>query len=245
MGTYFLRMFAITGGYHRYFAHRSYKTSRAVQFLIAFLGGTSIQKGALWWAANHRLHHKFSDMPQDIHSPLQRGFWWSHVGWIISDAHNETRWDQILDLAKFPELRWLNRWHLVPPVAFGVAIFLAFGFPAFVWGFMVSTVMVWHGTFFINSLMHVWGTRRYHSHDTSRNNFLLALVTMGEGWHNNHHTYMSSARQGFYWYEVDCTYYLIRAMSWVGLTSDLRQPPLPLLDAKRIKPRKTKVRKAA
>ncbi|MDR3608372.1 MAG: acyl-CoA desaturase [Oligoflexia bacterium] len=237
---FYARMFAITGGYHRYFSHRSYKTSRVMQFLIALLGTTSAQKGVLWWAANHRLHHKYSDQPADIHSPLQRGFWWSHAGWIISNAHEETRWDQIPDLAKYPELRWLNKWHVLPPIALGVGIYLLCGFPAFVWGFLISTVALWHCTFFINSMAHVWGTRRYQSTDTSRNNFLLSILTMGEGWHNNHHTYMSSTRQGFFWYEIDLTYYIIKGMSLVGLTSNLRQPPLALLDAKRIKPKKQK-----
>jgi stearoyl-CoA desaturase (delta-9 desaturase) len=227
-------MFAITGGYHRYFAHRSYKMNRVAQFLLAFLGTCSAQKGVLWWASNHRFHHKHSDEPIDLHSPIQHGFWWAHVGWFLSDKHEETRWDQIQDLSKYPELRFLNKYHLLPPVIYGTAMFLAFGWAGFAWGFLLSTVLLWHGTFTINSLSHVYGSRRYETRDTSKNNFWLALVTMGEGWHNNHHTYMSSVNQGFYWWEVDASYYVIKALSWVGITSDLRKPPLELLEAKRV-----------
>ena len=211
--TYLIRMFGITAGYHRYFSHRSYKANRFVQFLIAWVGGMSAQKGALWWAANHRHHHKFSDTPQDIHSPLQDGFWWSHVGWILSDQHDQTHWDLIADLKKFPELCWLNTFHLVPPVVLGASIYLIFGFPGFAWGFLLSTVLVWHGTFTINSLSHVFGSRRYETGDTSRNNLFLALITLGEGWHNNHHAYMSCTRQGFYWWEIDLGYYALKILS--------------------------------
>jgi stearoyl-CoA desaturase (delta-9 desaturase) len=234
LGSYVLRMFAITGGYHRYFAHRSYKTSRAGAFALAWIGSTSTQKGALWWAANHRHHHRFSDLPQDIHSPVQDGFWWSHVGWILSSEADETRWDQIQDLAKYPELVWVNKWHLVPVVTYAAAIFAIWGLPGLVWGYFLSTVLLWHGTFTINSLSHVFGSRRYATSDDSRNNPLLALITLGEGWHNNHHTYMSSANQGFFWWEYDFTYYTLTALSWVGLTRDLRKPPLQALEAKRI-----------
>lgn len=236
IGSYYLRMFAITAGYHRYFSHRSFKTNRVFQFLLAFLGTTSVQKGVLWWAANHRLHHRHSDQPKDIHSPIQRGFWWSHVGWILSDAHDETHWDQIQDLAKYPELKWLNHYHLVPPVIYGTTLYWIGGLPAFVWGFVISTVLLWHGTFTINSLSHVYGSTRYVTTDTSKNNFLLALITLGEGWHNNHHCYMSSAHQGFFWWEIDGSYYVLKMLSWVKVVKDLRKAPLRLLDAKRLKP---------
>ncbi|RYZ64518.1 MAG: acyl-CoA desaturase, partial [Proteobacteria bacterium] len=186
---YYLRMFGVTGAYHRYFSHRTYKTSRVMQFLLAFLAQTSAQKGALWWAANHRHHHKHSDDEHDIHSPVQDGFWWSHVGWILSEKYDETDWSLISDLKKYPELVFLNRFNLVPAVLLAVAIFFVGGMPALVWGFFISTVLCWHGTFTINSLSHVFGTRRYTTTDTSRNNWLLAIVTMGEGWHNNHHAY--------------------------------------------------------
>jgi stearoyl-CoA desaturase (delta-9 desaturase) len=232
--SYALRMFAITGGYHRYFSHRTYKMGRLPQFLMAFLGSTAAQKGVLWWAANHRHHHRFSDQPQDIHSPRQSGFWWSHVGWILSDKYNDTRWDQVQDLAKYPELVWLNRWHLVPAFAYAIAFFVIGGLPALAWGFFMSTVLLWHGTFTINSLSHVFGWQRYSTTDDSRNNPLLALITLGEGWHNNHHTYMSSTNQGFFWYEFDISYYALKALSFAGVTYDLRKPPLELLEAKRL-----------
>ena len=237
VASYYLRMFAITGGYHRYFSHRTYKTNRFWQFCLAFLGGCSTQKGALWWAANHRFHHKHSDEPVDLHSPKQQGFWWSHIGWIMSDDHEETLWEQIPDLAKFPELRFLNTYHLLPPTLYGTAMFLAFGWAGFFWGFVLSTVLLWHGTFTINSLSHVYGSVRYQTTDTSKNNFFLAMLTLGEGWHNNHHTYMSSTNNGFFWWEIDPTYYVIKTLSWLRVTSSLRKPPLHLLEAKRVRPR--------
>jgi stearoyl-CoA desaturase (delta-9 desaturase) len=224
VGLYYARMWVVTAGYHRYFSHRTFKTSRVFQFVLAFLAETSAQKGVLWWAANHRHHHRESDQPGDVHSPLQSGFWWSHVGWILSDAHAETRTEAIRDFARFPELRFLNRFHLLPPFLLAVAIFLIGGFPLLVWGFFVSTVVLWHGTFTINSLSHVFGSRRYKTTDTSRNNFLLALVTCGEGWHNNHHYHQNTANQGWFWWEVDATYYLLRLLSGLGLISDLRTP---------------------
>jgi stearoyl-CoA desaturase (delta-9 desaturase) len=230
LGFYYLRMFGITAGYHRYFAHRSYKTSRAFQFVLALLGSLSTQKGPLWWAAHHRDHHKFSDQPEDIHSPVQRGFWWSHVGWILCPKYDQTKFDRIRDFAKYPELRWLNKYHLVPPVAFATLLFLIGGAPLLVWGYFVSTTLLWHGTFTINSLSHVFGSRRYWTTDDSRNNFLLAMITMGEGWHNNHHHYMSTANQGFFWWEIDLSYYLLETLSWFGLVWDLRKPPRHVLE---------------
>lgn len=234
VGMYYLRMFAITGGYHRYFSHRSYKTSRAFQFFLAFLAQTSAQKGALWWAAHHRHHHKFSDLKEDIHSPVLDGFWWSHCGWILSPVYDRTQSELIQDLTRYKELVWLDRYPHVASVAFAITLYLAGGWPAFVWGFLVSTVLLWHGTFTINSLSHVYGSRRYETTDTSKNNFWLALLTLGEGWHNNHHCYQSSTRQGFYWYEIDITYYILKGLSFVGIVWDLRDPPLEKLESKKI-----------
>jgi stearoyl-CoA desaturase (delta-9 desaturase) len=234
VGSYVLRMFAITAGYHRYFSHRSYKMGRVAQFAMAWLGSTATQKGVLQWAGNHRIHHRFSDQENDIHSPVRDGFWWSHVGWILTNEYDETRWDQVQDLSKYPELVWINRWHMVPAVSYAAAIFLIWGMPGLVWGYFVSTVLLWHGTFTINSLSHVFGWRRYQTTDESRNNPLLAFITLGEGWHNNHHTYMSSANQGFFWWEFDFSYYTLKALSWVGITRELRKPPLQALEAKRI-----------
>jgi stearoyl-CoA desaturase (delta-9 desaturase) len=206
---YAVRMFAITAGYHRYFSHRAYRTSRAFQLVLAAIGTTAVQKGPLWWAAHHRDHHRFSDGPDDVHSPLERGFWWSHVGWFLSARWDATRIDRVRDLARFPELVWLDRWHLVPPVALAAALFLAGGLPALLWGFFVSTVVVWHATYVINSLAHVIGSRRYETGDGSRNSLLLALLTFGEGWHNNHHFYPGSANQGFFRWEIDHSYYAL------------------------------------
>jgi stearoyl-CoA desaturase (delta-9 desaturase) len=221
---YFVRMFAVTAGYHRYFAHRTFKTSRVVQFLLALVAESSAQKGALWWAAHHRDHHKHSDLAEDVHSPVQRGFWYAHCGWLF-DYTEETKWDRIKDLAKYPELVFLNRHEKWVPTLLGVAVWWFFGASGLFIGFFLSTVLLWHGTFVINSLAHVFGSRRYATEDDSRNNPWLALVTLGEGWHNNHHHYQASVRQGFYWWELDITYMVLKAMSWVGLVWDLRQPP--------------------
>ena len=230
LGLYYLRMFGVTGGYHRYFSHRTYRTSRAFQFFLAVLAQTSVQKGALWWAAHHRDHHKYSDTPKDPHSYRDYGFWYSHVGWILSTETEETDYSRISDLARYPELRWLNNWHLVPPVALAVGLWLVGSWPALVWGFFVSTTLLWHGTFTINSLSHIWGKRRYATTDDSKNNPVLAIVTMGEGWHNNHHYYPRSVRQGFHWWQIDMTYYVLRALSAVGLVWDLNVPTRKVID---------------
>jgi stearoyl-CoA desaturase (delta-9 desaturase) len=229
LALFWLRMFGVTAGYHRYFSHRSYKTSRAFQFVLAVLGTLAVQKGVLWWSANHRVHHKYSDQEGDLHSPLRHGFWWAHVGWILAPDWEETLYDRIPDMAKYPELRWLNEHYLVPPLALAVLLYLVGGLTWLVWGFFISTTMLWHATFTINSLSHVYGSRRYETTDTSRNNMWLALLTMGEGWHNNHHRYMNSCRQGFFWWEVDASFYILKALSWVGLVWDLHAPPKKLL----------------
>ena len=227
---YVVRMFGVTGAYHRYFSHRTYKTSRAFQFVLAFLAQTSAQKGALWWAAHHRNHHLYSDQPQDIHSPVQTGFWYSHMAWIFSAESSKTDYSRIPDLARYPELRFLNKFYLLPPILLGAAVFFTLGASGLFFGFFVSTVLLWHGTFTINSLSHVIGKRRYATSDDSRNNWLLAIVTMGEGWHNNHHRFSSSTRQGFYWYEYDFTYYILKVLSWFGLVWQLRPVPASILE---------------
>jgi len=228
-GVTLIRMFGITAGYHRYFAHRTYKTSRAFQLVLAILGATAMQKGPLWWAAHHRDHHRFSDQPGDPHSPRLSGFFFAHMGWILATDSDATKWSRVTDLARFPELRWLNEHYLVPGVTLAVGLFLVGGAEALVWGFFVSTVVTWHATFSINSLTHLFGARRYATEDDSRNSFWLALATLGEGWHNNHHHYMSSTRQGFFWWEIDISYYLLRLLSAVGLIWDIREPPLEVL----------------
>lgn len=230
---YFGRMFFITGAYHRYFAHRSYKTSRWFQFVLAFGGATAAQKGPLWWAGYHRHHHRYSDQAEDIHSP-KRGFWWSHCMWILCPRYTPTPYQEIKDMARYPELMWLNRFHLVPPILLGAAVFLLFGASALFIGFFLSTVLLYHGTFFVNSLAHVFGWRRFETTDTSRNSWWVALITMGEGWHNNHHHYPASTRQGFYWWEIDGSYYILRALQAVGLVWDIKEPDPEILDRRRI-----------
>jgi stearoyl-CoA desaturase (Delta-9 desaturase) len=233
---YFVRMFAVTGGYHRYFSHRTYKTSRVFQFILAFLAQSTAQKGALWWAAHHRAHHRFSDKAGDLHSPVNDGFWYSHVGWLFNGTA-DTDYTMIPDFARYPELRFLNKYFLLPPIVMGVVVFLTLGWPGLFIGFFASTVALWHGTFTINSLSHVFGNRRFATTDDSRNNWFLAIVTMGEGWHNNHHRFAASARQGFYWYEYDITYYILKVLSWLGIVWDLRPVPRKILEEGRARDR--------
>jgi stearoyl-CoA desaturase (Delta-9 desaturase) len=222
---YLPRMFFVTGAYHRYFSHRSYKTSRWFQFVLALGATMTSQKGVLWWAAHHRVHHKLSDEPGDLHSVKQSGFWWAHMGWILARDLEGTDASRIKDFSRYPELRWLDRWWFAPPLAAALLTFAAGGWFALIWGFALAQVLCWHGTFTINSLSHLWGGRRYATSDDSRNNPVLAAITLGEGWHNNHHHYQVSARQGFYWWEIDITYYALRALATVGLIWDLHGVP--------------------
>lgn len=222
---YVARMFGVTAGYHRYFSHRTFRTSRVTQFLLAFLAQSSAQRGILWWAAKHRHHHKHSDTALDVHSPRQRGFLYSHVGWIFTPQHGETDLEAVADLTKYPELVWLDRHPHLPATFLGVATWLFAGWSGLVVGFVWSTVLLYHGTFFINSLAHVHGTQRYVTGDDSRNNWWLAVLTLGEGWHNNHHTYQRSTRQGFRWYEFDPTFYVLKTLSWARIVWDLGEPP--------------------
>ncbi len=226
---YLIRMWAVTAAYHRYFSHRSYKTSRVGQFILAFLAQTSAQRGVLWWAAIHRHHHLHSDTPEDVHSPRHHGFFYSHVGWIFNYNNWKPDYGTIRDLAKYPELRWLDRFYLVPAVALAVGCFVLGGWAGLFVGFFLSTVVLYHGTFAINSMAHEVGNQRYLTGDDSRNHWFLALVTLGEGWHNNHHHYQSSTRQGFRWWEIDITYYVLRVMSWFRLVWDLREPPAAIV----------------
>ena len=225
---FFGRAFFVTAAYHRYFSHKSYRLNRFWQFVFAFQAQATAQKGVLWWASNHRHHHRYSDLQEDLHSP-RKGFWWSHVGWILADKYKPTDYDGIKDFAKFPELRFINRHDWIAPWTFGVAAFLIGGWAGLVVGFFWSTVLLWHSTFLVNSAAHVFGRRRYDTDDTSRNSLLIALLTGGEGWHNNHHHYQASARQGFFWWEIDTTWYVLRALSWVGIVRDLKTPPARVL----------------
>lgn len=226
---YWLRMFAITAGYHRYFAHRTYATSRVAQFILAFLAQSSAQKSVLWWSATHRHHHLHSDTHQDVHSPRHKGFIYSHVGWMFSPKHDQTDLVKVADWARYPELMWLHKYEAVPAISVGLLCFLIAGWSGLVVGFFWSTVLLFHAVFCINSLAHVHGKARYVTADDSRNNWLLAFFTMGEGWHNNHHAYQSSVRQGFKWWEIDATYYVLKLVAWVGIIWDLKMPPRSVL----------------
>lgn len=199
-----------------------------MQFFIAFLAQSSAQKGILWWAGHHRHHHKFSDASDDLHSPHQEGFWWSHMGWFLFDNMN-TDPKLLREFRQYPELIWLDRQPYTAAIIVGVLTFVLAGWGGLIVGFMWSTVLVWHATFTINSLAHTFGSQRYETRDESRNNWLLALITLGEGWHNNHHHYQSSTRQGFFWWEIDITYYILKLMSKIGLVWDLREPPQKVL----------------
>jgi stearoyl-CoA desaturase (delta-9 desaturase) len=236
--TYFLRVFALTAGYHRYFSHHAFKTSRPFQFLLAFMAAAAAQAGPLWWGSHHRYHHRFADTEADIHSPKRRGFLWAHLGWLMCRKYAKAEPDLMKDFSICPELRLLERMHVIAPILLALAMY---GLGAWmetrhpnwqttagqmvVWGFFISTVLVYHVTFSINSLMHMFGSRRFQTLDDSRNNLWLALLTMGEGWHNNHHRYPISARQGFFWWEIDLTYYVLKFLALFHVVWELRMPP--------------------
>ena len=235
---YFLRMLSITAFYHRYFSHRSFKTTRTGQFIFGVLGASAVQCGPIWWAAHHRHHHRHSDHADDVHSPVQHGFWQSHVGWFMSREHFDPDLSQVKDLLKYPELVALDRYAVVVPSVLGGALFSlgmvlkhhapelgTDGWQLLVWGFVMSTVAVYHGTYTINSLSHAFGRQRYATGDASRNNPWLAFITLGEGWHNNHHHYPASVRQGFYWWEFDVTYYVLKLLSFTGAIWELKAVP--------------------
>jgi stearoyl-CoA desaturase (delta-9 desaturase) len=235
---YLLRMFAITAFYHRFFSHRTYRTNRFWQFIFAVMGNSAVQRGPLWWASHHRHHHRFADTAEDPHSPSRHGFWWSHIGWLTSDRNFRTRANYVKDWARFPELVWLNRFDTLVPVLLASGLYAVgamlkahapqlgtSGPQMLIWGFFISSAVLFHGTVTINSLDHMIGSRRYDTPDTSRNNWFLALITLGEGWHNNHHHYAISARQGFFWWEMDATFYLLKLISWLGIVWDLRPVP--------------------
>ena len=247
VGLYVVRMFAVTAFYHRYFSHRAFRTSRATQLVFALIGASAVQRGPLWWASHHRHHHAHSDMPQDAHSAKQHGFLWSHLGWFLARENFAPRTERISDLMRFPELRFLDRYDALVPIALGIALyslgeFLRADFPSLatsgaqllVWGLCISTIALYHATFTVNSLAHRYGSRRYATHDDSRNNLWISLLTLGEGWHNNHHHYAGAARQGFYWWELDVTYYILRLMAMLGLIWDLKLVPVKVLGANRI-----------
>ncbi|MDP2152670.1 MAG: acyl-CoA desaturase [Methylotenera sp.] len=248
IGFYLIRMFAITAFYHRYFSHKAFCTTRFFQFILALIGATAVQRGPIWWASHHRHHHLYSDESEDAHSPVQHGFLWSHIGWFLSSKNFTAHLENVKELSKFSELRFLDRFDAVIPVLVAIGIYLlgswlestypslnTNGMQLLVWGFAISTVVLYHATFTVNSLSHVWGKRRYATTDQSRNNFWIALATLGEGWHNNHHHYPGSAKQGFYWWEVDLTYYGLKILAMCGLIWDLRMVPTSIRESRKIK----------
>lgn len=239
LALYFTRIWGVTAGFHRYFSHKTYKTSRVFQFILAFWAQTSAQKSVLWWAANHRRHHKYSDTIYDIHSPKQHGFWFAHVGWIFTKANNSDDFDReaIPDLLAYPELVWLHKYKYLPATVLATAVWLFAGWSGLFMGFFVSTILTYHGTFLINSLMHVIGKARYVTTDESKNSMALALLTLGEGWHNNHHYYQSCARQGFMWWEIDITYYTIKILEKLGIVWDVLEPSKAVVEGNRRLPK--------
>jgi len=231
---YLTGMFFVTGGYHRYFSHRTYKTSRVFQFVLAWGAQITSQKGILWWAANHRHHHKYSDRPEDAHSTVQRGFWWAHMGWFLSDEFRATNHSAIRDLERYPELRLLNHGAMmfVPGISYAVICYLVAGTFGLAYGAFLPLVLIWHGTYSINSLAHMIGKKTYDAGDESKNSLGLAIVTMGEGWHNNHHYYQRSCRQGFHWYQIDLTYYILWVLSKVGIVWDIHNAPAHVVEGR-------------
>ncbi|MCE9498945.1 MAG: acyl-CoA desaturase [Leptospira sp.] len=227
--SYFVRMFGITAGFHRYFSHNSYKTSRVFQFVLAWIGTSAMQKGPLWWAAHHRDHHKYSDTEKDLHSP-RKGFWHSHMLWFLKSDFNDYDPKNIKDYSKYPELVFIDKHYWLPPVSLAVFLYLAGGWLWLVYGYAIATFLLGHGTWTINSLSHVFGKQRFETGDDSRNNWFLAIITMGEGWHNNHHYYRHSANQGFYWYEFDMSFYILKLLGWTGLIWDLKKPPVHVME---------------
>ena len=227
--SYYLRMFGITAGFHRYFSHRAFKTGRIFQFVLAWIGSMAMQSGVLWWAAHHRDHHRYSDQDKDIHSP-KHGFWHSHVLWFLKGDVDSYDMQKIKDFSKYPEIVWIDKYFWIPPLTYAIGLYLLGGWEWLVWGYGVSTFLLGHGTSFINSLCHVFGKQRFDSGDDSKNNLWLALLTMGEGWHNNHHYYQHSANMGFFWYEIDFSYYILKFLSFFGIVWDLRKPPKHVMD---------------
>ena len=226
--SHFLRAIGLTLAFHRYFAHRAFQMSRAVRFVWALLGTAAMQKGPIWWAGHHLNHHRFADRDGDPHSPSVSGFYYAHIGWFLDDARHETLPAQnpvVRDFGPVPEIAWLDRYYVLPPLALALALFVYGGLPWLAWGFCLPTVTLAHATFAINTVNHLWGTRRFETADQSRNNAVTAFFAVGEGWHNNHHRYQRAARNGFYWWEWDPTWYVIAAMRALGLAWDVQPVP--------------------
>ena len=195
LATYVVRMFCITAGFHRYFSHHAFQTSRALQFALAFVGGMGVMRSALWWSAHHRQHHRYSDAPGDPHSPRD-GFWWSHLFWFMARGNQATQKQLVKDWTKYPELVWLDEHEWVPVLVLVAVCFGLGGFSGWVWGANVSTLLLCHSTFALNSVTHTIGSRKYDVPDLSTNFLPVALLAFGEGWHNNHHRYPERAKLG-------------------------------------------------
>jgi stearoyl-CoA desaturase (delta-9 desaturase) len=236
-----VHMFCLTAVLHRYFSHRAFKTSRWFQFLMGVVATTAGQHDPIYWAVIHRRHHRYAGTEHDPHSREAYGMFWAHVGWLLGERHPEAtafELQSVHDLAQYPELRFLNRYYRVVHGAYGAMAFalgatLAHFFPGLntsglqftVWMWILGPLVVYHNTCLINSIGHNFGSQRFPTTDGSRNNWLLAIVLLGEGWHNNHHHYPQSERQGFYWWEIDLTHYLLVSLSWLGLIWDLKPVP--------------------
>ena len=236
VASHFIRMLGITLGFHRQLAHRSFRTARPTRFFWARLGTSAMQKGPLWWAGNHVYHHRFADRAGDPHSPQLAGFYRAHIGWFLDDMTHDRSDPQnpvCQEFSAYPEMRFLDRFYALPPLALAAGLFLAGGWPWLVWGFCVPTVTLAHATFAINTVNHLWGSRRFATPDDSRNNLWTALLTLGEGWHNNHHRFPRAARNGLYWWEIDPTWWTIRALAALGLAWDVQPVPAQAYDPRR------------
>ena len=225
---HFLRAIGLTLTYHRYFAHRAFKMGRVTQFVWSWIAASAMQKGPLWWAGHHVTHHKFADREGDPHSPLISGFYYAHLGWFLNDVRHDklaATNPVIRDFGKYPEIRLLDEYYWLPPALMALGMYLYGGMQWLAWGFLLPTMTLAHATFAINTINHLYGSRRFDTVDESRNNPITAFFAAGEGWHNNHHRYQRSARNGFYWWEFDPTWYVIKAMSIVGLAWDVQPVP--------------------
>ena len=235
--SHFLRAIGLTLAFHRYFAHRSFQMNRTARFVWSFIGTAAMQKGPLWWAGHHVNHHRYADRDGDPHSPMVSGIYYAHIGWFLNDARHdrlEASNPVMRDFSKAPEIVWLNKNFWAPPLLLAIAMFLIGGMPWLIWGFCVPTMTLAHATFAINTVNHMFGSRRFDTIDESRNNLVTAFFAVGEGWHNNHHRYQRSARNGFYWWEFDPTWYVIRLMQMIGLVWDVKTVPHRIYEEARV-----------
>jgi sn-1 stearoyl-lipid 9-desaturase len=212
-------------GYHRLLTHRGFKTPKWVEYLLTVFATLSLESGPIQWVTTHRIHHAHTDEPADPHSPRD-GTWWAHVGWIFrgtAQKHDDATINRYApDLARDRFHVWISRWYFVPTVLLGVALLAAGGWPMLTWGIFLRTVVGLHSTWLVNSATHMWGSRRFQTSDDSTNNMLIAVMTFGEGWHNNHHAHPRAARHGLAWYEIDVNWWGIRALQALGLAKSIK-----------------------